>query len=48
MRHRHKELSYANIVLSDGTTMFPAGIADNRMKKEINTVAPSSTKVKRK
>ncbi|RZB42862.1 actin [Glycine soja] len=35
---------YGNIVLSDGSTMFP-GIAD-RMSKEITALAPSSMKIK--
>ncbi|KAL1920139.1 uncharacterized protein VTP21DRAFT_1285 [Calcarisporiella thermophila] len=35
---------YGNVVLSGGTTMYP-GIAD-RMFKEINSLAPSSMKVK--
>jgi actin-related protein len=39
----HKML-YANIVLSGGTTMYP-GFAE-RLKKEITTLAPSTTPVK--
>eukprot|EP00295_Goniomonas_pacifica_P023647 CAMPEP_0175943082 /NCGR_PEP_ID=MMETSP0108-20121206/25335_1 /TAXON_ID=195067 ORGANISM="Goniomonas pacifica, Strain CCMP1869" /NCGR_SAMPLE_ID=MMETSP0108 /ASSEMBLY_ACC=CAM_ASM_000204 /LENGTH=64 /DNA_ID=CAMNT_0017267967 /DNA_START=21 /DNA_END=212 /DNA_ORIENTATION=- len=42
--HEIREMLYANVVLSGGTTMFP-GIVD-RMQKELCALAPATMRIK--